>query len=294
VRDRTNLFDVDGQRDDSARADRDDAARHFLREPLMHFLLLGALFFVAHRLFAGGRPPERVIVVPRALSSELADEFRVRNGREPSPAELSAAVEKWKQDEVAYREGLRLGLDKNDPIVRERVANKLREVESKLESAREPSDAELEAWLAAHRERYDTPARFDFEHYFASKQAGDAEARARRILFELVEGRTPDDAGDAFAEGRRLLGRSETDVRRAFGPAFARGLAELEIGTWSLLESESGFHVVRLEGRVERRAATLDAQRAELRRDLLADERAKLSSRALSALFDSYLFEEER
>jgi hypothetical protein len=290
---RTNLEPVTEERDQSARAADEDAAHAFLREPLMHFLLLGALLFVAHRLFVADRHAERHVVVPRALAGELAGEFRARAGREPNPAELSAAIERWKRDEVAYREGLRLGLDKNDPVVRERVANKLREVESKL-APREPTDAELDAWLIAHRDRYDTPSRFDFEHYFVSKRASDAEGRARRILTELVEGRTPDDVGEAFGEGRQLIGRSESDVRRVFGPAFERGLQVLEMDRWSLLESEAGFHAVRLQGRVPRRVATRDGQRAELVRDFLAAEREEGESRALQALVDSYVFEEER
>ncbi len=237
---RTNLERVKEERDGSARAADDDAALAFLREPLMQFLALGALLFVAHRLFVGDKDPERLVVVPRSLSSELAAEFRAKAGREPDPGELSAALEKWKRDEVAYREGMRLGLDKNDPVVRERVANKLREIEAKLDAVREPSDEELDAWLAAHRERYDTPARFDFEHYFASKQAGDAEARARRILTDLTEGRTPDDVGDSFVEGRQVIGRSEVDVKRSFGPAFELGLEKLELDRWTLLEVGRG------------------------------------------------------
>ena len=100
--------------------------------------------------------------------------------------------------------------------------------------------------------------------------------------------------GEPFPEGRQLIGRSEGDVRRVFGAAFERGLRELELGRWSLLESVAGFHAVRLQGRVERRAATRDGQRAELVRDLLAAEREKGESRALRALVDSYVFEEER
>jgi hypothetical protein len=291
---RTNLTLVKPTSAKYSRIAEDDSALGFLREPLMHFLLLGALLFVAHRLLVADRTPDRHVVVPRALSSELAGEFRARAGREPNPAELSAAVEKWKRDEVAYREGLRLGLDKNDPVVRERVANKLREVETKLGAIRQPTDAELDAWLFAHRDRYDVPARFDFEHYFVSKRASDAEGRARRLLTELAEGRTPDDVGDVFREGRQLIGRSEIDVRGVFGVAFERGLQELEIGRWSLLESEAGFHAVRLQRRVARRAATRDGQRDELVRDLQAAEREKGESRALQELVDSYVFEEER
>jgi hypothetical protein len=285
---------VKEERDHSARSADEHAAFAFLREPLMHFLLLGALLFVAHRLFVAHKDAERVVVVPRALASELAAEFRAKAGRAPEPAELSAAVDKWKRDEVAYREGMRLGLDKNDPVVRERVADKLRQVESKLGAARQPSDAELDAWLVAHRERYDTPARYDFEHYFASKQAGDAEGRARRILVDLTEGRTPEDVGDAFSEGRQLIGRSEGDVQRLFGPAFERGLEGLAVGQWSLLESAAGFHAVRLQDRVARQPAAREARRAELTRDLLSAEREQGSSAALQALVDSYVFEEER
>ncbi len=289
---RTNLEPVTEESEGSARALDENAARAILREPLMHFLVLGALLFVAHRLFAADRTPERHVFVPRALSSELAAELRARTGRDPEPAELSAAVEKWKRDEVAYREGLRLGLDKNDPVVRDRVASKLREVEGKL-APQEPTDAELDAWLAAHRDRYDSPARFDFEHYFVSKQALSAEERARRIVSELAEGRTPDDVGDAFGEGRQLIGRTEGDVRRVFGRVFEQGLHALEVGRWSLLESEAGFHAVRLQGRVPRKAATREAQRRELVRDLLDSEREEGASRALQALVDSYVFEEE-
>ncbi len=142
----------------------------------------------------------------RALSrASSPPSFGRRQGRAPEPAELSAAVEGM---ESATR----------SPTARKCVSVSTRttrsfvsawrtscvRVESKLGAARQPSDAELDAWLVAHRERYDTPARYDFEHYFASKQAGDAEGRGAAHPRRSHRRPDPEDVGDAFSEGRQL------------------------------------------------------------------------------------------
>jgi hypothetical protein len=259
----------------------------------MHFLALGALLFVAHRLWVGDYRPEQRIVVARELKAELAREFRARHGRDPAPPELHAAVEKWKADEVAYREGLRLGLDKNDPLVRERIVTKLHEIEGKLRRVREPSDAELDAFLAANRARYELPPRYDFEHYFAANRDQQAEARARAIASELEAGRTPDDVGDEFPEGRQLMGRSEAEVSRVFGETFARGLAGLEVGRWTLLASRLGVHVVRLQAATPRVPADRERLRSELVRDWQLAEREKAAASVPEALGSAYVFVEE-
>ena len=98
--------------------------RRFFREPLLHFLLLGALLFVLHRAWQGLQPSDRLIVITPALHADLERELAVELGRAPDAAELAAALETWKSEEVLFREGVRLGLDDDDPLVRRRSARR--------------------------------------------------------------------------------------------------------------------------------------------------------------------------
>ena len=123
--------------------------RRLLTEPAVHFFALGALLFLAHRLFVG--TPRTVVVTP-GVKADLSRRYQDANGRPPSDAELAAEVQKWKIDEALFREAVRERLDRDDPGIRAILADKMRMRAAFELPKREPTDAELDAWLAAHRE----------------------------------------------------------------------------------------------------------------------------------------------
>lgn len=272
-----------------------DGWRSLTREPLVHFVLLGALVFGAHAVIV--REPatdDRLVTLAPAVKSDLELEFQRKHGRAPDPRESAELARKWAEDEVLYREGKRLGLESGDPVVRERVISKMKGVVEGLVIVPQPTDADLEAWLAADRRRYETPVRFDLEHAFAKRGRDDGRARAERFAAELEKGASLDGLGDEFAPGARHRHRSLEYLTRTFGKGFADAIASAEPKKWKVLPSDHGWHAVRVTERAGGEKPTVAALRGKLVRDWQNDRKKKLVAEDLAELTKGYRIEAPR
>ena len=252
----------------------------WLREPLLHFFLVGAvLFWIASRFAgAGDLRPDRIVLTGGDLE-QLAQGFARTWQRPPSAQELAGLVEERVREEVFYREALAMGLDRDDTIVRRRLRQKLEFLSEDLALA-EPSEAELAAFLAAHPERFRVEPRLGFRQVYLSRdRRGDRlEADARRALEAL---RARDGRADAERLGDPLPLPAEADslaageVARLFGEPFAARLLELEPGRWEgPVESAYGLHLVFVRERSEGRVPELAEVRDAVAREWLAERRS--------------------
>jgi hypothetical protein len=142
-----------------------------IREPLFHFLVLGAAIFAVHGLITRhqtDKPGE--IVVTQAAVENLITGFTRTWQRPPTADELQALVRDYIREEGAYREALALGLDRDDMIVRRRLRQKLEFVSDGLATRTEPSDAELQSFLQAHKESFQTEPLFSFQQIYFNPQ----------------------------------------------------------------------------------------------------------------------------
>ena len=260
--------------------------RGFLKEPLLHFAVLGIALFVLYRAVSGGAgaaPNE--IVVDSARVDVLATQFARTRQRVPTEQELQGLVENYVRDEVLYREGRALGLDRDDPVVRNRM--RLR-VELIADTASpELSEQDAQAWFDEHRERYAAPARFDFRQaFFAPATHGERlDADIGEALRALGASGKVDAAalGDASLLPAALQGVTTADVAAQFGDEFAAALAAAPTGRWvGPVRSAYGLHLVRVDAREEGEAVTLAAVRAEVERDV-RDARTRAASDAFYA-----------
>lgn len=240
-------------------------AQQALREPLVHFLLGGALIFA---LFAWrgeeADPASRTIEVNREVQAQIALTFERTMQRPPTDAELDVLIERWVREEVLYREALRLGLDAGDPVVRRRLAKKMDFLAASSAEAVEPSEAELAQWYEANAARYAGNARLTFDQvYFAERP--DVEA----IVPQLSDGWQ--GAGDPASLPKSLDRRGLPDVAALFGQGFANRLAGLApSATWEgPIQSGVGWHFVRLR---EVQTGSVPAL-VDVRDDVLADWR---------------------
>src|SRR5262249_50630328 len=244
---------------------------------LVHFLAGGAALFLAVH---GDRPTP--IVVSAGDVERLRLDYSRETGLQPTADDEAALVDKAIQEEVLYREaGARgldrydrsvrgwlieqmrvladdaaadpdrlyararaLGLEQTDLVVRRILVQKMRLLAART-GERTPSDAELEAFYAAHRDEYRPPDRVSFWHVFVRRGA-DAEA-----LLARVRGDAPEDAarrGDSFAVSPHLIAQSPPQVEKVFGAEFAATVARAEIGTWiGPVSSPYGLHLVWVE-----------------------------------------------
>jgi peptidyl-prolyl cis-trans isomerase C len=231
--------------------------RRWLREPLGRFLVLGAaLLAVDHAVGRESFGPEEEalqIVVSASREARLVEAFRAEHGRAPSSEETRALLDRWIEEEVLYREALALGLDRSDTVVRRQLTQKMRFLIEDATLLPEPSQADLQAWLDQHAERYGRGPSVDFEHVFSSRgRHGERlEAEAERLAHELQ--RAPGSfagLGDPFPVGQVVKGADRARLRRDFGPEFAEALAGQSEGVWSgPVASAFGLHLVRVTAR---------------------------------------------
>ena len=262
--------------------------RRWLREPLLHFVVLGALLFVAYGWIHRGTGSAGEIVVARAQVDSLRQQFTRSWQREPTPAELQGLIDGWVRDEALYREGRALGFDVDDPVIRRRVAQKVEFLADEL-TPTTPTDAELQAWLEQHADDYRVDARYSFEQVYF-----DPSRRRERLDADLESAERALARGNPVKGDGTMLPSVMTDapayeVVRTFGSEFATALAELRVGQWSNpVESGYGVHLVRPTSRTEGRAATLDEVREAVERDLLHDRTEQGRKRFYAALLDKY------
>jgi hypothetical protein len=251
--------------------------RRILREPLFHFLLIGLALFLWYGRVAPGSDPKQ-IVVGQAQVDTIARQFEATWRRPPTPEELRGLIDAYIRDEIMYREGEALGLDRDDPVIKRRIRQKL-EVLSEETSARTlPAQADLAAYLEAHPDTFRQPAVVTFEQILVAPAGSDAKvdaglASARRAL-EL--GTAPEKLGVAT-----LLPRSEQDapldlVARTFGEKFVAQLETLPVGEWAgPVTSGFGVHLVRVDARTPGGVPPLEQVRAQVLREWENDRRKR-------------------
>jgi parvulin-like peptidyl-prolyl cis-trans isomerase-like protein len=243
--------------------------RKLIREPLLHFLLLGVALFALYGWLNDGLPgSQNEIVVSRGQMRSLEAQFERVWQRSPTPEELKGLIDNWVREEILYREGLVMGLDRGDPVVRRRVAQK---VEFILDGAipAAPTDAELQAWLDSHREKYRVESRYSLRQlYFDPARHGDDIAQViSRAQSALRKGRM--DVGDPTLLPAALTA-SASEVARVFGSEFEIALRTLPPGAWQgPVSSGFGIHLVELQAHDAERKASLNEVREAVTRDLM-------------------------
>jgi hypothetical protein len=243
--------------------------KRLLAEPTLHFAAIGALLFVAHRVVAGDG---RTITVSPVLKDDLARRFRDQSGRWPNAAELDAELRTWKTDEALYREALRERLDRDDAVVRTILADKLRARAALEFDNREPSETQLDQWLADHRSRYETPLRYDCEYVSFPKSEPSAERARASYERALAAGAKP------ATLGRTLYGFNLTreDLQEKLGTDLTDRICSLPVAQWTRLETPTDlllWRVGHLEGGLP--------SRQELRSRLVYDWQSEMRRRAV-------------
>lgn len=258
--------------------------QRLLREPLLHFLLLGALLFGLYQ-WLGGPDASAAggdVVVTEGRIRNLTDTFSRTWQRPPTADELNGLIEDYIREEVLYREGVALGLDRDDTIIRRRLRQKLEFVSEDAANALEPTDAELAEFLAKNADRYRVESRLTFSQVFLdpSKRGAELEADAASLLDALrSRGETLDLAtlGDSLMLDSRYEEATEVDIDRLFGAEFEAALRGQPVGEWlGPLKSGYGAHLVRIDARVPGRVATLAEVRDAVARDWSAARRQQL------------------
>jgi hypothetical protein len=265
-----------------------------VREPLFHFLILGAAIFGAHGLITRhktDKPGE--IVVTQAAIENLTTGFTRTWQRPPTEDELTGLLRDYIREEAAYREALALGLDRDDMIVRRRLRQKLEFVSDGLATRTEPSDAELQRFLQAHPETFLTEPLFSFRQIYINPQlhGENAHRDAAQVLESLQHAGSSvrDNLGDPFLLEQNFDNVLLSDVKKTFGEQFASAIGTLRVGTWQgPIDSGYGVHLVRVTKHTDSHLPALAEVREQVRRDYLDGKRKEATDKFYNALLSRY------
>jgi peptidyl-prolyl cis-trans isomerase C len=262
--------------------------RKALREPLLHFVVAGFVLFVAGQAHRRETDPLRIIVTPER-EAQLVNRYALQFGTPPDAATRAALVDREIEEEMLFRQGLALGLDRKDELVRRRVVQKMQFLLEDVSPPAEPVEAELRTFYSLHAGRYTTPARVTFSHVYFSSERGEEFARARALqtLKDLgTDGRHPEEPGDPFPDLSHFAAYDAKQVHRLFGPTEMTDAAfSAPPGRWvGPYESVYGWHLLYVDSRQDSERQTFAAVRDKVRTDYLLDAQDRANRQAMRQL----------
>jgi hypothetical protein len=272
--------------------------KRLLREPLIHFLLIGAVLFGLYGLAQSGRPataPSKEIRLSLDEIRQLTLLYQSQWRRPPTPQELGRMVENKVQQEILYREALAMGLDKDDEIVKRRMAQKMQFLAEDVAAAREPTTAELKAWFEKNSAKFAQPPRLSFRHlYFSSDRRGarardDAEQALAKLAGQPVDAKIAGPLADPFMFQDFYRDRAPDYLAKEFGPPFALSVAKLRPGSWQgPVESGFGWHLVFVDTLIPGRVPAFEEVEPDVRTAWLGEQKEQAWAKAYKDMRAKY------
>jgi len=268
-----------------------------LREPLVHFLCIGAAIYLLYGTFSEPVPEEvdKTIVVSAGEIEWMQTSWQKRWNRPPTAAEFDGLIQQYIRETVLYREALTMGLNKHDQVIRRRLAQKLEFLAKDLVALTPPTEEELQAYFAEHQDRYQEPARYTFTQvYIDPDKRGDATlADAEKIKATLMaKGDAIEDAGalgDAFMLQNYYPEKDQAEIQKFFGSGFAESLVDLSPGQWhGPVLSGYGVHLVYVSSISEPPAPVFAEARERVTQGWTTEKSEELNEKFYANLRDRY------
>lgn len=262
-----------------------------LREPLTHFLIAGLALF----LFFGWRgnavdPASRTITIDESKVSLLAAQWDQTWHRPPTPQEIDSLIRDYIKEEIYTREAVRLGLDRDDIVIRRRLRNKMEFLARAAVENANPTDTTLQKWLDGHRKDYAIGAQLSFDQiYLGEADPALISSRAKSIRRALQTGTDWRKLGEQISLPKSMEKDDSTAIAKVFGDGFAKTLSTMSVGDWSgPVDSGFGAHLVRIRDRIAGRPAQLSDVQQQLENDWRSATEKQREDRAYQALLDGY------
>jgi hypothetical protein len=275
--------------------------KRLLREPLFHFLLLGAAIFAAYGLVSKRSSAEPAkIVISAGQVAAMAEGFARTWRRPPTRAEIEGLIRDRVQEEVYCREAMALGLDKDDTVIRRRLRQKMEFVTDDVAALAEPSDDQLSVFLKAHADTFRVQRQFTFSQvYLNPERHGENLARdTAKLLTQLQQAGDKaeiSELGDSFLLEHKFESLPASEAVKQFGEKFAAKLGELSPNQWQgPIDSGYGVHFVWISERTEGRVPALTEVRDAVRREWANARRLEANEKFYQELLKHYTVTIER
>jgi peptidyl-prolyl cis-trans isomerase C len=275
------------------------ALKRPLHEPLLHFLLIGVVLFAVYGYThrgRGGFESSKQIAISLDDLRLMDTYFESQWHRRPTPTEFQAMVEDKVKEEVLYREGIAMGLDKDDTIVKRRMAQKMQFVAEDIAAAHEPSMAELKSWFDKNKDEFALPSRYSFRHlYFSPDKRGrnaqeDAVKTLAKIAGQPVDSKLAVSLGDSFMFQDYYGDRAPSAIAKELGPQFAVAVEKVKPGSWQgPIESGYGWHLVFVDTVIPGRVPALEEIEADVKTAWLGEQKATAWQKAYAEMRGKYV-----
>jgi hypothetical protein len=268
----------------------------FLRDPLCHFLVLGAALFMVFSFVNGpaSMPADRIVIDENQVL-QLSEQFQRTWMRPPTRQELQGLAEDFVKEEILYREARALGLDKDDLVIRRRLRQKMEFINADLTEPQPPLEADLQAYFDANQDRFRQPERFSFHQVYLNpaKHTGNVKRKADELLARLTTEASsavdPNTIGDASLLPVRLVAVTQREVANTFGREFAKNIENAPPGRWSgPYASSYGLHLLRITNREAGGLPAIAEIHPILEREWYAERRQEANERFYRAIRKRY------
>lgn len=275
--------------------------RRWLNEPLIHFLLLGGVIYLAYFLTSQEEPATDEILISQQLQQNLVNHFTRSWQRAPTSTEFATLLDDYVREEVAYRQSMKMGIDQGDSIVRQRLRQLLESFSEEAVRLNDPTDEQLVALMRDHEADFRLDTRWSLNHiYFNPGLRGDAlSSDAEGLLRNISDSGLQQgwkNLGDPLSATipSELSNYRESDIARLFGRMFSNELEGLQIGRWTgPLESGLGLHLVFIGKRIEGSLPELENVRDAVQREWFKQQRTEALDRLYERLQKDYPVEVE-
>jgi peptidyl-prolyl cis-trans isomerase C len=268
-----------------------------LREPLLHFMFIGAAIYLLYGVFAEPVPEgdDKTIVVSAGEIEWMQTSWQKRWNRPPTAAEFDGLIQQYIKETVLYREALTMGLNQHDMVIRRRLAQKLEFLAKDLVALTPPTEAELQTYFDAHQDRYQEPALYTFTQVFIDPDKrgdttlDDAEAIKAKLIAQGDTIEDPGALGDDFMLQNYYPGKDQVEIQKLFGRGFADSLVELSPGQWhGPVLSGYGTHLVYVSSVSEPPAPDFAELRERVVQDWTTDRGEELNDKFYANLREQY------
>jgi len=224
--------------------------KKILTEPLLHFIVISMLFFVAYEALNPQEPDNQVIVVSEGRAAQINKSFINRWNRAPLPTELENAIQGFAINEMYLREARALTLDVDDKVINRRLRQKMEFLLADTSANNEPTDEELKKFYQNNAENYSSPLQYSLKQVLLSIDR--TEEGLRQSLQQqnqrIQQGMAPE--GDSSLLPSEVTLANHDQLARNFGETFANELESLELNQWQgPIKSAFGLHFVFLQAR---------------------------------------------
>ena len=259
-----------------------------MKQKLLIFFSIGLFIFVIDIVF-NEDSPNKITIYESELDS-LINTWITQVGREPTNEEIDGIIKQLIDEEILYREALKLGLDKNDIIIKRRLAQKISFLKQESISSN-PSEEEIKEYYLNHKDDYFVESTYTFSHIYFSED-NQAQSRSTKALQSIQQGEKPSLFGDPFLLGKNFSIKTSKELKRSFGDQFSDSIKDLDIKKWDgPISSEYGEHLIFLNSYTDSFLPELSQVRSIVVSDILAREQSQSTAKYLEKLREEYEIE---